>query len=82
MTRPLDITEAAEALGIGTDQVRDLIASGKLLAFNVSNGRKNCSWRIDLSAIEDFKRARSSRPVERAPRVKRTDSGLKIRQIV
>ena len=62
MQESFSIREFAKAHGIGPNKVRDLIARGELIAFDVSApGSSRRRWRISQDAAADFAERRSSR---------------------
>lgn len=58
MQKMLNVNEVAEYLGVSAEEVRRLIKSGDLKAFNVSKGLKKSRWRIDPEWLEQFKARR------------------------
>ena len=63
------VATAATRLSVAIPAVLSLIASGKLMAINVSLGSKRPRWRIERAELERFLAARQSgddvRPVRR-----------------
>ena len=72
MERTLTVQEVAEHLAIGADEVRRLIKSGELKAFNVSKGLKKSRWRIDPAWLEEFKERRAAVVAPPTRRTRRT----------
>jgi len=56
----MSVSEAARLLGVGVDQVRKLIYSGKLAA---SKGIRNMQsvWQISSASVESYKEKRRPR---------------------
>lgn len=71
----LTVNAAAELLGVSDDQVRALIAAGRITAVVVSKpGAKLRRYRIEESALDDFKRQSSTRPPEKTTKRRRSPS--------
>lgn len=59
----LTLAEVATNLHCKPDKVSGFIASGELSAINVATkGSKKPRWIIETEALEQFKRARTTRP--------------------
>lgn len=63
--KPLTPAEAAASLGVTAEQIRYLIRTGQIDAFNVAVGKAKARWRIDPSALTEFKRKRGNSKPER-----------------
>lgn len=66
--RLLTVAEVAEQLAISADQVRTLIASGRLRAVNLGTGLRRTCWRISPEAVGDMLAARGASPQPKARR--------------
>jgi excisionase family DNA binding protein len=55
------VDEAAKQLNVNDQTIRNLIDEGKLHAIDIGGGKRKF-WRLPLSAIERFERARQTLP--------------------